>query len=397
MALIVQKYGGNILSTPEKIKSVAHKIKQLTDQGDQVVAVVSAMGKTTDELTRLAYQVSSQPIRREFDMLLSVGERISMSLLSMALNDLGLPTKSFTGSQAGIITEPSHTQARIMDVRPMRIEKELFYKNTIIIAGFQGVSAEEKEITTLGRGGTDTTAVAMAHALKAHRCEIIKEVGGIYSADPQIVPQAKRHAQVSFGAALEATYWGAKILHYRAVELAKKLKIPLHIKHIQDSKISTIIHGECPVSDSQFEAQKIFAISSIKNIAICELNLSLTDSLKKLGALLKEKSLPWPQILSSETENDSTRLFLASSEESLSVLMNALQETLWVKKCMDQYSTVTATCFGQAQSSMSLQILEKLSEEKIAPEKIFLTPQSVSILVKQNECEKAIKALHQLI
>ena len=177
--IIVQKYGGACLETPAKIRAVAGSLADLHRLGHRVVAIVSAMGKTTDELVKMAYQVSPHPNRRELDMLLTTGERISMSLMSMALSDFGVPAISFTGSQAGLMTDESHSSARIIDVRPVRVREELDRGRIVVLAGFQGVNPVTREITTLGRGGSDTTAVAMAAALKAERCEIIKEVDGV--------------------------------------------------------------------------------------------------------------------------------------------------------------------------------------------------------------------------
>jgi aspartate kinase len=196
--IIVQKYGGVCLETPAKIRAVARGLADLHGRGHRVVAIVSAMGTTTDQLIQMAYQVSPTPNRRELDMLLTTGERISMSLMSMALSDLGVPAISFTGSQAGVMTDDSHSSARILDVRPIRVREELDRGRVVVLAGFQGVNPATKEITTLGRGGSDTTAVAMAAALKAERCEIIKEVDGICSADPRIVPDAKPLRRVDF-------------------------------------------------------------------------------------------------------------------------------------------------------------------------------------------------------
>src|SRR5258708_34542920 len=188
--IIVQKYGGACLETPAKIRAVASSLADLHSRGHRVVAIVSAMGETTDDLVRLAYQVSPHPNRRELDMLLTTGERISMALMGMALNDLGCRAISFTGSQAGVMTDGSHSSARIVDVRPVRVQEWPDRGRVIVLAGFQGVDPVTKEITTLGRGGTDTTAVAMAAKFHATRCEIIKEVDGVCSADPKIVPGA---------------------------------------------------------------------------------------------------------------------------------------------------------------------------------------------------------------
>src|SRR5215470_11660136 len=218
--MVVQKYGGVCLETPERIKQVAQSVAALARQERGVIVVVSAMGKATDDLVRMAYQVSPHPNRRELDMLLTTGERISMSLMSMALSDLGVPAISFTGSQAGVMTDESHSSARILDVRPTRVLEELGRGRIVVLAGFQGVNPVTKEITTLGRGGSDTTAVAMAAALKAECCEIIKEVDGVCSADPRIVAGSKPLRQLDFESLSEMCFWGAKVLHFRSVELA---------------------------------------------------------------------------------------------------------------------------------------------------------------------------------
>src|ERR1700750_3344328 len=212
--IIVQKDGGACLETPERIRAVASSLADLHNRGHRVVAIVSAMGKTTDELIEMAHQVSPHPNRRELDMLLITGERISMSLMSMALSDFGVPAISFTGSQAGVMTDESHSSARILDVRPIRVREELDRGRVVVLAGFQGVNPVTKEVTTLGRGGSDTTAVAMAAVLKAERCEIIKEVDGICSADPRIVPAAKPLRQVDFKSLSEMCFLGAKSVHF---------------------------------------------------------------------------------------------------------------------------------------------------------------------------------------
>src|ERR1044071_7023653 len=190
--VIVQQCGAACLETPAKIRAVAGNLADLHRRGHRVVAIVSAMGKTTDELVRMAYQVSPHPNRRELDMLLTTGERISMSLMSMALSDLGVPAISFTVSQAGVMTDESHSSARILDVRPVRVREELDRGRIVVLAGFQGVNPLNKEITTLGRGGSDTTAVALAAALKADCCEIYTDVEGIYTCDPRLEPAARK-------------------------------------------------------------------------------------------------------------------------------------------------------------------------------------------------------------
>ena len=224
--ILVRKYGGSSLAGVERIRAVAHDICLARRDGHQVVVVVSAMGKTTDELTALAHEANPRPPRREMDMLLSVGERITMSLLAMALDAEGCPAISYTGSQCGIITDGSHTDARIIEVRGDRIRDSLARGLTVIVAGFQGVSLE-KEITTLGRGGSDTTAVALAAALGAERCEILKDVPGVMSADPNRVPDAWRHEQLSWDELRQIASSGCGVVHIRAVEYAAEHNVPL--------------------------------------------------------------------------------------------------------------------------------------------------------------------------
>jgi len=217
---VVQKYGGSSVGDVERIGKVADRIARTRGEGKQVVVVVSAMGDTTDDLLRLAGQICENPSRRELDMLLSAGERISMALLSMALNARGVPAVSFTGSQSGIITDDTHSNARIVEVRPFRVQEELARGKVVIVAGYQGVS-REREVTTLGRGGSDTTAVALAAALGAEACEIYSDVEGVYTADPRLVPSAARLAQLSYEEMQELAEAGAKVLNAQAVEFAK--------------------------------------------------------------------------------------------------------------------------------------------------------------------------------
>lgn len=230
MALIVQKFGGSSVADAEGMKRVAARIVATKKAGNQVVVVVSAMGDTTDELIDLANQVSPIPPGRELDMLLTAGERISMALLAMAINNLGFEAQSFTGSQAGVITDSTHGKARIIDVTPGRIREAIDSGNIAIVAGFQGISQDTKDITTLGRGGSDTTAVALAAALDADVCEIYTDVDGIFSADPRAVPSARKLSTVTYEEMLELAAAGAKVLHLRCVEYARRYNLPIHVR-----------------------------------------------------------------------------------------------------------------------------------------------------------------------
>ena len=230
MGIVVQKYGGSSVADAAGVKRVAQRIVGARRDGHDVVVVVSAMGDTTDELVDLAHEVSPLPSGRELDMLLTAGERISMALLAMAIGNLGQEARSFTGSQAGVITDSSHGKAKIIDVTPGRIERALEEGAIAIVAGFQGVSQDSKDITTLGRGGSDTTAVALAAALHADVCEIYTDVDGIFTADPRIVPTARRIDSISYEEMLEMAANGAKILHLRCVEYARRHGMPIHVR-----------------------------------------------------------------------------------------------------------------------------------------------------------------------
>ncbi|MHB8341942.1 MAG: aspartate kinase [Mycobacteriales bacterium] len=250
MALVVQKYGGSSVADAERITRVAERIVATRKAGNDVVVVVSAMGDTTDDLLALAEQVSPLPPGRELDMLLTAGERISMALLAMAIARLGLQARSFTGSQAGVITDSAHGRARIIDVTPGRIRDALEAGHVAIVAGFQGVSQDTKDITTLGRGGSDTTAVALAAALGASVCEIYTDVDGVFTADPRLVPNARRLATVSYEEMLELAACGAKVLMLRCVEYARRYQVPVVVRSSFSNKPGTLITGEVPVEQA---------------------------------------------------------------------------------------------------------------------------------------------------
>ena len=243
MPLVVQKYGGSSVGDAERIKRVAQRIVDARRAGSDVVVVVSAMGDSTDELMDLAQQVSPLPPPRELDMLLTAGERISMALLAMAIANLGFEARSFTGSQAGVITDSTHGKARIIDVTPGRIRTALDQGYVAIVAGFQGVSQDTKDITTLGRGGSDTTAVALAAALDAEVCEIYTDVDGVFTADPRIVPTARRIERISYEEMLEMAASGAKILMLRCVEYARRYGVHVHVRSSFSDRTGTRVVG----------------------------------------------------------------------------------------------------------------------------------------------------------
>lgn len=229
MKIVVQKFGGTSVADTGKIRNVARRVTESRKRGDHVVVVISALGDTTDRLVKLAFEISPRPREREIDMLLSTGEQVSVALLSMAIHEMGYEAISFTGAQVGIVTDASHTKARILDVKVGRILEELEKGSIVIVAGFQGVTLDD-QITTLGRGGSDTTAVALAAALKADACEIFTDVDGVYTADPRLVPEARRLPSVSYEEMLEMAATGARVLQLRSVEFARNYGVVMHVR-----------------------------------------------------------------------------------------------------------------------------------------------------------------------
>src|SRR5687768_16407110 len=243
VALVVQKYGGSSVASAAHMKRVAERIVAAKKNGDDVVVVVSAMGDTTDELLDQASQITDDPPGRELDMLLTAGERISMALLAIAISTHGYEARSFTGSQAGVITTSTHGRARIIDVTPGRLRSALDEGAIAIVAGFQGVAQDTKDITTLGRGGSDTTAVALAAALNADVCEIYTDVDGIFTADPRVAKNARHIKQVTYEEMLELAACGAKVLHLRSVEYARRFSLPIHVRSSYSTANGTMVTG----------------------------------------------------------------------------------------------------------------------------------------------------------
>ena len=267
MAVLVQKYGGTSVDGPDRIRAVAGRVADARGAGHDTVVVVSAMGQATDDLLALALQVSRQPSRRELDMLLTAGERVSMSLLAMALHDLGVPSISFTGSQSGILTDGVHGAARITAVRPERIREALGRGQVVIVAGFQGVNPETKEITTLGRGGSDTTAVALAATLGPAACEIYTDVPGVMTADPRVVPEARAISVLTYRSCSTLAHLGGRVLHARCVDLAARENVPLTVRSSLDTSPGTRI-----VKEDGMEGPRVEAVTHVRDrsIAIAE-------------------------------------------------------------------------------------------------------------------------------
>ncbi|HEX2571758.1 MAG TPA: aspartate kinase [Polyangia bacterium] len=286
--IVVQKYGGSSVADAERLRLVADRVAATYRSGKRVVVVVSAMGKTTDQLIDLAKAVSTTPPRRELDMLISTGERISMALLAMALDRLGVPAISFTGSQSGILTNDRHSGARIIEVRPVRIQDELDRNKVVIVAGFQGMSYK-REITTLGRGGSDTTAVALAAALGAEACEIYSDVDGVYSADPRVVPEARRLDEVSYEEMQELAEHGAKVLNAQAVEWARKAGIVLYARATGGKTGGGT--GETRIGGAPREDRGALAVTGTRRLMCVRLPDPNAELAPRLLALLGEEGV----------------------------------------------------------------------------------------------------------
>jgi aspartate kinase len=392
--LIVQKYGGATLADPEKIKAVSARIATQA-QENSIIVVVSAMGKTTNSLIDLANQISTHPQRREMDMLLTVGERISMSLVSMALNDLGCSAISFTGSQAGIFTDDFHVNAFIKDVKPFRVEEALRNEKVVILAGFQGVSPLTKEITTLGRGGSDTSAVAMAASFNAERCEILKDVAAVFSADPNIVKTAKPLQELNYDQLMEMTFWGAKVLHYRSVELAKIRNVTLYIGPAS-SKTSdgTLVKKDL----NMFESCKALSLNSHETVLeIVAKNKSCAQGLAELQKLFEEKQIPFPQLLHVELLNGDAEIILTGPSEITSAIKKELAASRDFQLNPTDFSTVTLTCTGATSPEVPQQVLNTMEKASLKAHKLIMSAMSATVLVNASERKQSIEALHRLI
>jgi aspartate kinase len=393
-SIIVQKYGGACLGTPAKISAVARDIADVYRQGHRIVVIVSAMGKTTDELVTMAYQVSPQPNRRELDMLLTTGERISMSLMSMALSSLGIPAISFTGSQAGVLTDQSHSSARIIEVRPIRVREELERDRIVVLAGFQGVDPLTREITTLGRGGSDTTAVAMASALKAERCEIIKEVDGVCSADPRIVPNTRALRRVDYASLAEMCFWGAKVLHFRSVELAQSQNVPLIVKKWGGSEGETRVEREV----AGMESGKILSVNFLGRVERFEIDSrDMNLGLHRFAQHITHSKLAWPQLLFSSFDAGKTYVIVTSDTETLDALLRTLPGAKDVRKQDRALASVSVTCSGSVPADLPFKAIQILQDHAITADRCILSSHSVNVFVPADMVERAVKALHSLV
>ncbi|MFD6515806.1 aspartate kinase [Rhodococcus sp. NPDC060176] len=402
MALVVQKYGGSSVATAERIRRVAERIVETKKAGNDVVVVVSAMGDTTDELLDLAQQVCPSPPAREMDMLLTSGERISNSLVAMAIHSLGAEARSFTGSQAGVITTGSHGNAKIIDVTPGRVRTALDEGSIVLVAGFQGVSQDSKDITTLGRGGSDTTAVALAAALDADVCEIYTDVDGVYSADPRIVPDAHRLETVSFEEMLELAACGAKVLMLRCVEYARRYNVPVHVRSSYTTKPGTIVSGS--MEDIPVEEALITGVAHDRGEAkITVVGLPDTPGhAAKVFRAVSDAEINIDMVLQNiskvETNKTDITFTLPTADGPRAVeILTKRQEDIGFTQILfdDHIGKVSLVGAGmRSHPGVTATFCEALAKADINIDLISTSEIRISVLVKDTELDDAVRVIH---
>ncbi len=391
------KFGGSSVADPDKIKKVAERVIAKKRSGYNIVVVVSAMGDTTDNLIKLARGVSNNPQSREMDMLLSSGERVSMALLSMSLQEMGHDAISLTGSQAEIITDTSHQRARITDIKATRVREELGTGRIVIVAGFQGVSST-REVTTLGRGGSDTTAVALASALKAESCEILTDVPGVFTADPRIVPGARKLDELSFEEMLELASMGAKVLHSRSVEIASKFGVVLKVALAHEDAPGTIIKEE----DSLIEQVLVRGIAH--NLDEVKFTVHRVPDKPGVAAAifskLAEKNINVDMIIQNISEEGFTNLsFTVPTEdrERTISLADVMKSEVGAERlsCDENIAKVSIVGVGmRSHAGVAMKVFSALAEKGINIEMISTSEIKISIVIGRKYAEDAVRALH---
>lgn len=397
LGVVVLKFGGTSVGNVERIKNTANRILDEKKMGNQVVVVVSAMGKTTDQLVTLAKELSSYPNKREMDMLLSTGEQVTISLLSMALAEKGHSAISFTGWQAGILTESVHSNARIIDIDQKRITNQLAKGNIVIVAGFQGVSTDG-EITTLGRGGSDTTAVALAAALEAEKCVIYTDVTGVYTSDPRFIPQARKLEAISYDEMLELSNLGAGVLHSRAVEFAKNYQIPLEVCSSLVREAGTVIEEEVTVEKSLVVRGVAFE-GDITRITIFGLKNSF-QNLSSVFTTLANNNINVDIIIQNQTDGEDAYLSFSIKNDDLhdtSKILEDYQETLGFDHFEYEAGLAKVSIIGSGMISnpgVAAKMFSTLAEQNIMIKMVSTSEIKVSTVIEEQQMIKAVESLH---
>lgn len=398
MSLFVQKFGGSSVASPERIQNVARRVAQYAKKGHSLVVVVSALGDTTDDLLELADAISKNPSRRELDMLLSTGEQISVALLAMALHELSVEAISFTGAQVGIRTDSSYTRARIVDINTARIRKELKAKKVVIVAGFQGID-ENQEITTLGRGGSDLTAVALAKALKADTCEIYTDVDGIYTADPRKVKQASKISRISYEEMLELASSGAQVMQSRSIEVAGKFNIPLHVRSSFEQTEGTWIVKE----DKSMEDVLIRGVSCSKD----EAKVTVSGVPNKPGVAasifrnLADQAINVDMIIQNIGQSADTDISFTVPKADANRAVEAIQKIarqIGIKQISKDLNLSKISVVGvgmRSHAGVAAAMFEIMGKHKINIEMISTSEIKISCVVKRDQADRAVQLLHK--
>lgn len=399
MDILVQKYGGTSVANPERIKNVAKRAIAAKEQGKSVVVVVSAMGDSTDDLIELARQINPNPPAREYDMLLATGEQVSISLLAMAINSFGHEAVSLTGPQAGIFTESFHGKARILNINTARVMKELTEGKIVIVAGFQGI-CEAGDITTLGRGGSDTTAVALAAALKSNICEIYTDVDGVYTTNPRLVPEASKLKVISYDEMLELASLGAQVLHPRSVELGKHYGVQIHVRSSFNTNEGTIVK-ECNELENKELVSGVAYDTNVAKIALLEILDEPGISFRIFQALADE-NIDVDIIVQSIGRDGkidiSFTLPRTDLEKAVKVLREKVLNEISGKDIVFDVNVAKLSIVGAGMVSrpgVAAKMFEALAQEKINIQMISTSEIKVSCIIKDEDIEKGVKSVHK--
>ncbi len=398
MAVYVYKFGGTSVGTIERIKAVAEKVKKSHDQGNQLVVVVSAMSGETNRLTEMAKAMQENPVGRELDVLLSTGEQVTMSLLSMALHDLGCPACSYTGSQIRILTDSAHTKARIKEIDDTRIRTDLAAGRVVVVAGFQGVN-EDGNITTLGRGGSDTTAVALAAALKADECQIYTDVDGVYTTDPRVEPKARRLEKITFEEMLEMASLGSKVLQIRSVEFAGKYNVPLRVLSSFKEGDGTLITYE----DLEVEQALISGIAFNRDEAKLTITgvPDLPGVASKILSPIANANIEVDMIVQNIADDETTDFTFTVHRNDYSTAMDALniiREKLGGRQVTGDDKIVKISIVGvgmRSHAGIACTMFKTLADEGINIRMISTSEIKISVVVDEKYLELAVRALHE--
>lgn len=397
MGLIVQKFGGTSVGSTEKIRNAAERVIAEREAGNDVVVVVSAMGKSTDVLVDLAKELTDDPSKREMDMLLTTGEQVTISLLAMALQAKGYDAISFTGWQAGMKTEKVHGNARIVDIDEARIKEELSAGKVVVVAGFQGI-ADDLHITTLGRGGSDTTAVALAAALKADKCDIYTDVPGVFTTDPRYVPSARKLAGISYDEMLELANLGAGVLHPRAVEFAKNYQIPLEVRSSIENESGTLIEEESSM-EQNLVVRGIAFEDQMTRVTVCGLSSGLT-TLSTIFTTLAKQNINVDIIIQSVTSTNQTSISFSVKTDDLTKTVEVLEEykgALGYEQIETESKLAKVSIVGSGMVSnpgVAAEMFAVLAQKDIQVKMVSTSEIKVSTVVDREDMVKAVEALH---